>query len=294
MIPSKALAALLAGLAIGSAAADDAAEGEKLYRSQCQMCHGRIDNEPKAAWALPVRVAMDDSRSSVVDFAPALGMDTLAFAPPFGPNLRGVVGRIVRNRDDVEDVIHDAFVQILKDARSFDPARGSARAWIYTIVRNTALKRCRSAGREIAIEDDELLALHDRILAEPASRTAEYAALRGYLEALEPRRRASLILAIIDGRTHAEVAAYLGVPLGTVKSWIRRELVALRAQLFPALDQHRLRAHQHAAQARRNAQLPLHPLSLDLSSGLLHWIRLAARKRVQRVRTAGATPDVPP
>ena len=59
----------------------------------------------------------------------------------------------------------------------------------------------------------------------------KYADLRDCLEAIEPRRRASLIMAIIDGRTHAEVAAYLGVPLGTVKSWIRRELVALRAQL---------------------------------------------------------------
>ena len=94
MIPSKALAALLVVLTIGTAAADDAAEGEKLYRSQCQMCHGRIDNDAKAAWPLPVRVAMGNARSSVVDFAPGLGMDTLAFAPPFGPNLRGVVGRI--------------------------------------------------------------------------------------------------------------------------------------------------------------------------------------------------------
>jgi RNA polymerase sigma-70 factor, ECF subfamily len=147
--------------------------------------------------------------------------------------LRGVVRRIVRDRGDVEDIIHDAFVQILKDARSFDPARGSARAWIYTIVRNTAFKSCRNAGREIAIGDAKLLAMNDldQAFTEPAPRAAEYAALRGCLEALEPKRRASLILAIIDGRTHAEIAAYLGVPLGTVKSWIRRELVALRAQL---------------------------------------------------------------
>jgi RNA polymerase sigma-70 factor (ECF subfamily) len=146
--------------------------------------------------------------------------------------LRGVVRRIVRNRDDVEDVIHDAFIHILKDARSFDPARGSARAWIYQIVRNTALKSCRNAGREVAVEGEQLAAIQDsQMLSEPAPRTAEYAALRGCLEALEPQRRASLILAIIDGQTHAEIAAYLGVPIGTVKSWIRRELVALRAEL---------------------------------------------------------------
>jgi len=147
--------------------------------------------------------------------------------------LRGVVRRIVRNSDDVEDVIHDAFVQLLRDAGSFDPNRGSARGWIYQIVRNTALKRLRNAGRELALEDDKLHAIQDAdcSLMGSESRMAEYAALRGCLEALEPQRRASLILAIIDGRTHAEIAAYLGTPIGTVKSWIRRELVALRDQL---------------------------------------------------------------
>jgi RNA polymerase sigma-70 factor, ECF subfamily len=55
--------------------------------------------------------------------------------------------------------------------------------------------------------------------------------LRAMLDQLEPRRRASLLLAIIDGRTHEEIAKYLHVPLGTVKGWIRRELVAMRRQL---------------------------------------------------------------
>jgi RNA polymerase sigma-70 factor, ECF subfamily len=49
-----------------------------------------------------------------------------------------------------------------------------------------------------------------------------------FLDTLEPRRRASLILAIIDGRTHAEISKYLGIPVGTVKAWVRRELIALR------------------------------------------------------------------
>src|SRR5262245_40667937 len=147
--------------------------------------------------------------------------------------LRGVVGRIVRDRSAVEDVIHDAFVQILRDAASFDPARGSARTWIYAIVRNTALKRMRNAGRELATADEKLKDICDsnQLALDEDGKRAEYAALRDCLVALSPQRRATLVLAIIDGRTHAEVAACLGVPLGTVKSWIRRELVALRAQL---------------------------------------------------------------
>lgn len=147
--------------------------------------------------------------------------------------LREVARRIVRNQDHAEDVIHDAFAQILRDAGSFDPGRGSARAWIYAIVRNTALKSLHGADREIAVEDDKLLLLCDQQqrAAQAPSRPAENVQLRSCLEELEPRRRASLIMAIIDGRTHAEIAQYLGVPIGTVKAWIRRELIALRRRL---------------------------------------------------------------
>jgi RNA polymerase sigma-70 factor, ECF subfamily len=152
--------------------------------------------------------------------------------------LRRVAHRIVRNRDHAEDVVHDAFAQILRDAGNFDPARGSARGWIYTIVRNTALKRLQNSRRHLELEGSELGPNADQLqqdqlqqASQPSPRLAEGAFLRSCLESLEPRRRASLIMAIIDGRTHAEIAEYLGVPIGTVKAWIRRELIALRERL---------------------------------------------------------------
>ena len=149
-----------------------------------------------------------------------------------GNRLRAVAQRILRNRERAEDVIHDAFVQILRDAGDFDPQRGSARAWIYTIVRNTALKRLRRQDREIIVSPQSLSAMQEANQPlEPLSRAADYADLARCLDALAPHRRASLILAIVDGHTHSEIATYLGVPIGTVKSWIRRELVALREQL---------------------------------------------------------------
>ena len=150
-----------------------------------------------------------------------------------GDRLKAVARRIVLQRDRAEDVIHDAFLQILRDAKHFDPARGSARAWIYAIVRNTALKSRLCAGRETATDDAELFSVIDRQAGDGEGQAAfsEGFDLRATLEALEPRRRACLIMAIIDGRTHAEIAAYFGVPVGTVKSWIRRELIALRKQL---------------------------------------------------------------
>jgi RNA polymerase sigma-70 factor (ECF subfamily) len=147
--------------------------------------------------------------------------------------LRAMAHRIVHDRSRAEDVIHDAFARILRDAKNFDPARGCARGWIYAIVRNTALKMQASARREIALEDDTLHAIcaREQTVPNPASCIPDSMTLRTMLDQLEPKRRASLLLAIIDGRTHEEIAKYLQVPVGTVKTWIRRELVAMRRQL---------------------------------------------------------------
>ncbi|SHG98151.1 sigma-70 family RNA polymerase sigma factor [Bradyrhizobium erythrophlei] len=147
--------------------------------------------------------------------------------------LRAVARRIVHDTSRAEDVIHDAFAQILRNAKNFDPARGSARGWIYAIVRNTALKMQRNAKREFAIEDDTLNAIceRERTVPNPASCIPDSMTLRTMLDQLEPKRRASLLLAIIDGHTHEEIAEYLRVPVGTIKAWIRRELVAMRRQL---------------------------------------------------------------
>jgi RNA polymerase sigma-70 factor (ECF subfamily) len=141
--------------------------------------------------------------------------------------------RIVHDMSRAEDVIHEAFAQILRDAKNFDPARGSARGWIYAIVRNTALKMRENARRELAFEDDTLNAICEReqTVPDPASCVPDSMALRTMLDQLEPKHRACLLLAIIDGCTHAEIAEYLRLPVGTVKAWIRRELVAMRRKL---------------------------------------------------------------
>jgi RNA polymerase sigma-70 factor, ECF subfamily len=147
--------------------------------------------------------------------------------------LRAMAHRIVHDRSRAEDVIHDAFAEILRYAKNFDPARGSARGWIYTIVRNAAIKVQKNARRELALKDDTLNAIcaREQTVPNPGSCIPDSMTLRTMLDQLEPNRRASLLLAIIDGRTHEEIAEYLRVPVGTVKAWIRRELVAMRRQL---------------------------------------------------------------
>ena len=140
----------------------------------------------------------------------------------------GVALRIVRRRDLAEEAVHDAFLQIWRKAHQFDPKLGSGRTWIYAIVRNRALNIVRDRSREDLVDDETFEAVaggdHDDMLM----RMPERDALRLCLERLEKPRRTSLILAYVEGFSHGEIAGRLGVPLGTVKAWIRRSLIALK------------------------------------------------------------------
>src|ERR1700752_3103387 len=101
--------------------------------------------------------------------------------------LRAVAHRIVHDRSRAEDVIHEAFAQILRDAKNFDPARGSARGWIYAIVRNTALKMRENARRELVLESETLNAICEREQtgSNPAAWIPDSMALRTMLDQLE-------------------------------------------------------------------------------------------------------------
>ena len=141
----------------------------------------------------------------------------------------GVAMRIVRRRDLAEEVVHDAFVQIWRKAHQFDPHLGSGRTWLYAIVRNRALNLVRDRSREDFVDGIELEAMSDQLDQEDLlARLPERDALRRCLESLEKPRRTSLLLAYVGGFSHGEIAGRLGVPLGTVKAWIRRSLSALR------------------------------------------------------------------
>ncbi|WP_200843578.1 sigma-70 family RNA polymerase sigma factor [Pantoea sp. 18069] len=149
--------------------------------------------------------------------------------------LLGVVRRIVRDGALAEDVLHDACVNIWTRAASFDPARGSARGWIYSVARNLALN-ARRDDRDADVPHDTLQAIDDQAsLAawEAVSRSAQWADSAGRvghcLSELEPVRRDCILYAYVEGLTQKEIAARVEAPLGTVKAWIQRSLVALRA-----------------------------------------------------------------
>ncbi len=151
------------------------------------------------------------------------------------PMLYSVALRITRQPALAADAVHDALLQVWRNAARFDPARGNARAWLLSLVRYRALDSVARIGREVLgaelpeVADTEPDPL-DRLLA-----TREGKALHNCLQEVEPDRRNLVVLAFVEGLTHTEVAARVGQPLGSVKSSIRRALLTLRACLGGSL-----------------------------------------------------------
>lgn len=149
------------------------------------------------------------------------------------PRLYGVALRITRQASLASDAVHDAFVSAWQYADRFDPQHGSAEAWLTSIVRYRALDLARRGSRELT--GLELPEVEDRD-PDPLARmmqSAEGAALHRCLEQLDQERRTLIVDAFMDGLTHAELAQRHAMPLGTVKSSIRRGLAGLRRCLEP-------------------------------------------------------------
>lgn len=149
----------------------------------------------------------------------------------WGSRLYGIAVRITRQSSLAADATHDAFVQIWQQAHRFDPERGSPDAWMIGLVRYRALDIVRRQSREIpGYEAEDREDKSPDALARLVS-TSEGAALHRCLNELEADRRRLVVLAFVDGLSHSELAERLSVPLGTVKSWIRRSLITLRGCL---------------------------------------------------------------
>ena len=142
--------------------------------------------------------------------------------------------RIVRDRERAEDCLQDAYVKVWQRAGRFDSTQGSPITWLCTIARNTALDALRRDARrqEVAgdvlpeVEDANLQPADDWLCAEEDS-----VKLAECLKTLQADHRRSIRMAFFEGYTHTELAERIDVPLGTMKSWIRRGLAGLKGCL---------------------------------------------------------------
>ncbi|MBB5720590.1 RNA polymerase sigma-70 factor (ECF subfamily) [Loktanella ponticola] len=143
--------------------------------------------------------------------------------------LLGVCLRILRDRAAAEDAMQDTFIKVWKNADRFAVNGYSPMTWLITIARNTSIDRLRASKPTADIDDytDTIAAsgptAEGRIIA-----TGEARRITNCFAELEPTRSAAIKAAYLDGLPYAELAQKFNVPLNTMRTWLRRGLIALR------------------------------------------------------------------
>lgn len=145
--------------------------------------------------------------------------------------LFGICLRILGDRGEAEDALQDVYVSLWQRAKNYDPERGSPISWLAVFARNRAVDRLRKGKvRSGAVAVDEAAGIPDRRpLADAVLESSERSArVHHCIGTLEERQQDAIRTAFFEGTTYAELAEKRGVPLGTMKSWVRRGLARLK------------------------------------------------------------------
>ena len=146
-----------------------------------------------------------------------------------GGNVYALALKLLKSREEAEEVVQDTFLTLYRKAESYSTPHLSPRAFIYTIARNEALSRLRKRGARPGKADGWDVHDPSAAFSSPAPADPTTALFVGkMLERLDPEERTLLEGNFYSGYTHAELADLTGLPLGTVKSKLRRALLKLR------------------------------------------------------------------
>jgi RNA polymerase sigma-70 factor, ECF subfamily len=188
--------------------------------------------------ARSAQTAAPDRNARLADLLARTALaDQVAFAELYratSSQLYGVAIRILREAAAAEEILQESFVAIWHHAASYAPAKSQPLTWLTVIVRNRCLDslRRRELDTVSMTSDDDYADLElpggGPTPAELLIEGAEAQSVRECVETLEGGSKQAIALAFFQGLTHAELAAHLHEPLGTVKSWVRRGLERLR------------------------------------------------------------------
>ncbi|MES2058695.1 MAG: sigma-70 family RNA polymerase sigma factor [Pseudomonadota bacterium] len=176
----------------------------------------------------------DAARAQLVEILVRTGdEDRAAFRDLYSltsAKLFGVCLRICGERQAAEDVLHDVYLTIWKRAGAYEPSRASPITWLSTIARNRAIdwRRAQTIRRSTPIEDAPPIADAAPLASDTVVADQEAHRLHHCLDRLEARQRGAIRTAFFDGVTYADLAERENVPLGTMKSWVRRGLMKLK------------------------------------------------------------------
>ena len=159
--------------------------------------------------------------------------DREAFEILYGRYVRSVFGLALRRLGDratAEDAVQEAFTAIWRSASTYRPERGAAGGWLYTVARNAIVDRLRRNGPTADAELPELASTEPGPAQQAEDSDVAFRVHRA-LEELQPREREVIELAYWSGMSQSEVAEYLHLPLGTVKTRTRSGLAHLATAL---------------------------------------------------------------
>jgi RNA polymerase sigma-70 factor (ECF subfamily) len=145
--------------------------------------------------------------------------------------LFGLILRILKNRDEAEDVLQEVFVQAWTRATTYQPAFGSPTGWLVSIARNRAIDRLRANAVRGRASESTSMSPTGETPESQASLGEQQLDIKRALDALPPEQRDLIEQAYFLGFTHSELAARCSLPLGTVKTRIRSGMQALRGHL---------------------------------------------------------------
>jgi len=149
----------------------------------------------------------------------------------FAPRVKGYIRRAGADDATAEEVAQEAMLTLWRKAALFDPRQASVSTWVFTIARNLRIDRLRRERRPQVDPDDPALvgeAYEERDPHEVAQREER---LRASLSSLPPDQAQVVRMAFFEAKAHSEIAAELGLPLGTVKSRLRLAFGRLRGAL---------------------------------------------------------------
>jgi RNA polymerase sigma-70 factor (ECF subfamily) len=154
----------------------------------------------------------------------------------FSKAIYNVIFGIVKRKEDAEEILCEIFFQVWEKAPTYDIAKGSVYTWLLTMARNRSIDRLRSKGfkngkAESAMEPDDMAGLDHNSQLDNVVLAERAGMVKAALGKISQDQRRVLETAYFEGQTQTEIAATLGVPLGTVKSRVRDGMKAMQALL---------------------------------------------------------------
>jgi RNA polymerase sigma factor (sigma-70 family) len=182
-----------------------------------------------------LKTAADAERVAALMKAVAEQRDRAAFRTIFAgyaPRLKAFLGRGGLDDATAEELVQEVMLTVWRRAQTFDPGQGSFAAWLFTIARNRRIDYFRRAPKPLGDEPDPMLLPEPQESAEGLVEASQnHRSVRAAMEELPPEQVQVLRMAFFEQKSHSEIAAEQGLPLGTVKSRIRLAMRQMRRTL---------------------------------------------------------------